>query len=687
MADRSGTQADWIEIYNAKDTPIDLAGWILADATTTWTVPSNLQGNATLVDPGEYKIVWASGKGDGGHPEFPGPSGEIHTDFKLSSSGQLVRLIDPTGCEVSRLDVPALGKNESFGRDQQYNTGKNLIFPVGLATPRRQNGPDYYLEEPVCYSPNDSIKLHTLVAKNADLQTDGDGDYSDYVEITNTGYNEVSLGVWQLSDNGATWVLPGDLSIKPKETIRIWLSGKGDNLDAKYPGPANELHASFKLSSGGETITLAEPSGCIVTSVTTPDMKKNEGYVLQPDGTYRVELLSAPAQSCPAVNARITTVVAKNKTRLDEDGDAGDWLELTNFGSEPLDLSNWVISDTGANWTIPTGLKIAPGELQLIWLDEKDRSKVSNQAGASQLHTNFKLSSDGETVTLVTDGGCLIQSITYPPLEKDQGYVYGQNGQYSVVQLASSKTSKDEDKKDEKADAGSKTAGAKATGTCLVINELQAKNDSTIEDSFGEFGDWIELANLGEKNYDLSGHSISDEEDAWAFPDGTVIKPGEVLLVWADETDMVTDDGELHTSFKLGKSGEPITVTDGDGNVVAFLETYPKLDDDESFGVDDSGTKYVIHDAGDATPGKGPIFNTGCGLELGIGGGSDSDLVDSAGDSTTSDSTEDKEQLKPDSLARTGTNSLWMSFAGELLIFAGVALASFAAVSTRRASK
>ena len=48
----------------------------------------------------------------------------------------------------------------------------------------------------------------------------------------------------------------------------------------------------------------------------------------------------------------------------------------------------------------------------------------------------------------------------------------------------------------------------------------------------------------------------------WTFPQGTVIAPGDYLLVWADEDGK--DSPGLHASFKLSKKGETIVLVDAD---------------------------------------------------------------------------------------------------------------------------
>ena len=94
-------------------------------------------------------------------------------------------------------------------------------------------------------------------------------------------------------------------------------------------------------------------------------------------------------------------------------------------------------------------------------------------------------------------------------------------------------------------------------GTAPVrINEFLADNDSSLTDEAGEYEDWIELVNLSASEINLGGYYLSDDPadpTQWRIPDDTWLPAGERLLVWADND---PEDGPLHATFKLSKSGE-----------------------------------------------------------------------------------------------------------------------------------
>src|ERR1043166_2926046 len=92
LTDEDGDYSDWIELHNAGATTVDLLGWYLTDKAsdlTQWRFPS------TNLPPNGYLIVFASGKNrrDSGAP--------LHTNFKLSGSGEYLALVRPDGTNIA----------------------------------------------------------------------------------------------------------------------------------------------------------------------------------------------------------------------------------------------------------------------------------------------------------------------------------------------------------------------------------------------------------------------------------------------------------------------------------------------------------------------------------------------------------------------------------------------------------
>lgn len=93
----------------------------------------------------------------------------------------------------------------------------------------------------------------------------------------------------------------------------------------------------------------------------------------------------------------------------DEAGEFDDWIEIYNSGDEPENIGGLYISDNAENlmkWMIPNGTFIQPQNFLLFWADEDQEQ--------GELHTNFKLNGEGESLLLVDhDGITILDSISY----------------------------------------------------------------------------------------------------------------------------------------------------------------------------------------------------------------------------------------------------------------------------------
>ena len=109
-----------------------------------------------------------------------------------------------------------------------------------------------------------------------------------------------------------------------------------------------------------------------------------------------------------------------------------------------------------------------------------------------------------------------------------------------------------------------------------------------------KFVDWIELYNDGGAPVDLTGWSLSDDENdirMWMFPAGTQIDPGGYLLVLADGVDPAGGATNfLHANFSLTGNGEWLGLYDAAGVAqTEFNPEYPKQYDFHTYGTEPGG--------------------------------------------------------------------------------------------------
>ena len=128
-------------------------------------------------------------------------------------------------------------------------------------------------------------------------------------------------------------------------------------------------------------------------------------------------LLSACGNNENKKTLRINELLSANaQTNLDPDfKQFSDWIELYNDSNETINISHYYLSDKEDNptkWSFPEETTIKPYGYLLIWADGKDQNLTN-------LHTNFKLSQSGETVTLSDAQAKRIETIRLSKQESD----------------------------------------------------------------------------------------------------------------------------------------------------------------------------------------------------------------------------------------------------------------------------
>jgi hypothetical protein len=134
-------------------------------------------------------------------------------------------------------------------------------------------------------------------------------------------------------------------------------------------------------------------------------------------------LLMLAAGTAHAQQVLITEFMASNSSTIaDENGEYSDWVEIANLGASSINLDGWYITDSATNktkWRIPA-ITLAPGEHRIIWTSDKNRANPN-----APLHTNFKLSADGEYLGLIMPDGTTVSheyAPTFPAQQTDVSY-------------------------------------------------------------------------------------------------------------------------------------------------------------------------------------------------------------------------------------------------------------------------
>lgn len=236
-----------------------------------------------------------------------------------------------------------------------------------------------------------------------------------------------------------------------------------------------------------------------------------------------------------------------NEVESDAPNKGNDWVEITNIGSEAVDISGWYLTD-----------------------DKGEERKAGEETTPL---------AEG---TILKPGAFLVleESVdfTFGLGKADTAILYDESGEqidsYAYTSVAVGTWSRQSDGSFADAEATKGAANASpavsepttpATTPTLVLNEINSSPD-----------DWVELMNIGTETMDLSGFELRDNSNdhRWRFPDGSKIAAGELLVVDAKTNGMIYDDqtkafvdGTFEAAIGIG-SGDSIRLFDKDGGLL-----------------------------------------------------------------------------------------------------------------------
>ena len=106
IGDQYNEFEDWVEVYNASNDTVDLAGYYFTDNFNSKMIPYG--NDSTKIAPKGHKLFWADEESE---------QGVNHLNFKLSSSGDYVALYSPDRfTKIDEVTFSAIPANQSYGR-------------------------------------------------------------------------------------------------------------------------------------------------------------------------------------------------------------------------------------------------------------------------------------------------------------------------------------------------------------------------------------------------------------------------------------------------------------------------------------------------------------------------------------------------------------------------------------------
>ncbi len=321
------------------------------------------------------------------------------------------------------------------------------------------------------------VVINEICPRNGNIIADEDGDFSDWIELYNTTASPINLQGYFISDDitePQKWTFPS-INIYPYSFITLFASDKDkteiiDHWETivyaegmwKYIVPSSPVDPLWNTSLFDDTGWNTGQGGFGYgdgddNTLVTPPIKSL--YIRQVFNIVDTSLLATAMLNVDFDDgfvaylngieiARVNVGVTYTPTDFDEL--AYDQHEALLYQGQKM--KEWVYSEQDAKTVIKNGLNVLAIQVHNVdsfssdmtiipYLSFAIKDTSTNygtppayiQPGISLLHTNFKLSSSGESVYLSNNLGTIIDSIAYNEIDVDNSFGKFSDGNINTV--------------------------------------------------------------------------------------------------------------------------------------------------------------------------------------------------------------------------------------------------------------
>ncbi|MEY2408187.1 MAG: hypothetical protein QOF48_857, partial [Verrucomicrobiota bacterium] len=370
----AGTFPDFIELFNAGATSVNLSGWSLSDDGNArkFVFPS------TPLAAGGYLTVWCD--------EVTNATPGLHTGFSIDPDGDAVFLYDPA---TNRVDAVSLGLQLPDYSVARIGTSWALAMPTaGAANVAAATA-----------SPTNLVVNEWLANPLAGGE--------DWVEIYNRATLPVALRGIYLGTTGAIHRVSSLSFIAPL--------GFAQFIADEGVGPR---HLDFHLPSLGDSIILSDATGIEVDRVSYTNALPGVSRGRLPDGSATFSNFAIPGS--PGTNNYIAVysgpilneLLARNNGLVINGGRTPGYIELLNTNATTASLAGMSLSLQSVDsvrWTFPPGASVAAGAFVILWCDGgRPASFVTGDYNTGQA-----LDGDSGGAYLFDAGGRMVNSVEF----------------------------------------------------------------------------------------------------------------------------------------------------------------------------------------------------------------------------------------------------------------------------------
>ncbi len=183
-----------------------------------------------------------------------------------------------------------------------------------------------------------TVVINEIMTANQSTVADEFGEFEDWIELYNTGSVAVDISGWSITDNPDNldkWQLPAGTVLSPDTYLIVWAD------EDSIQGP---LHANFKLSASGETLTLLNTSLEVENEVVFGALDIDQSLARIPNGTgdFVIQGPTFGYNNEQASGISEQDELARAMTIVPNPADRNVQITLANQSEQPLTIFNAV---------------------------------------------------------------------------------------------------------------------------------------------------------------------------------------------------------------------------------------------------------------------------------------------------------------------------------------------------------
>lgn len=201
----------------------------------------------------------------------------------------------------------------------------------------------------------------------------------------------------------------------------LHLRGDGGRCSTQFVrlddgGAARVLRLDHRASGSTEVLcTIATPaggSGLLTTRVLSAQVPSAPAMIAQSRALVGYGAPSSPFAALGSASGIVITEIMKDPTAVADT--AGEWFEVRNLGSTPVDVSGWRIRDAGSNnHLIPAtaGVVIPPRSYFVFGINATPA--LNGGVNVGYKYSGFTLGNGADDIQLYDAAGLLVDAVAY----------------------------------------------------------------------------------------------------------------------------------------------------------------------------------------------------------------------------------------------------------------------------------